>query len=93
MWMMSDGTVLDAAIVTSGGPVVLREMFDELLTRVPGEQRPSEVTVWPAAKARFRDLDYPDVEIRKDLFLKIVAEDQADAGFFPWDLTTRSPSS
>ena len=88
-WISSRGDVLDAAIVEAKGPVVLRQMLDALMKSQPAHELPTRLVVWPTARAAFRDLIYPPVTVERNLFLKIVFEDRADAGFFPGDLEVR----
>jgi len=90
VWMTSGGTLVDTAIVTGHGPTVLRRMLDEQLARVEADRRPSHVRVWPSVKAAFRDLSFPTVEVEKDLFLKVVVEDQCSFGHLPHDAPVRN---
>lgn len=88
-WITRSGDVLDAVIVEGHGPSVLRELFCELLARAGAHRGPAEVVVWPSARAAFRDLQYPEIRVERDLFLSVVIEDQADAGFIPGRLAVR----
>ena len=83
VWMAPVGTLLDVAIVSARGPAVLRQMLDAQLLRADAHARPSKITVWPSVEKAFRDLSFPEVEVRKDAFLKVVVEDQCSFGHLP----------
>ena len=88
-WITSAGRVVDAAIVDGHGPTVLGEMLGELLQRVPADQRPDELVVWPADRAAVGGLQFPPVTLERDGFLKVVVWDQWYAGAYPDRLSVR----
>lgn len=88
-WITASGHLLTAAIVEAKGPAVLRQLFSELMERLPSEELPTRVVVWPTARAAFRDVVYPPVTVEKNEFLRVVVEDQADAGMIPGNLEVR----
>ena len=88
-WITGSGHVLKAAIVESKAPSVLRQLFDELMKSEPPQKLPTQLVVWPVARAAFRDVVYPPVIVKKDMFFKVVIEDQGDFGRFPGELPVR----
>lgn len=93
VWITHDGTLIDACIVRGHGPTLLRDLLDEVLALAPPEERATELVVWPAVAKAFADLEFPQVEVRRDEFLRIVVEDLADAGQVPQGLRTRCPAA
>lgn len=88
-WITASGHLLRAAIVEAKGPAVLRQLFDELMEGLSSEELPTRLIVWPTARAAFRDVVYPPVTVEKNEFLRVVVEDQADAGRIPGNLEVR----
>mgnify|MGYP000238488656 CR=1 FL=1 len=88
--MAPGGMLVDTAIVSARGPALLRRMLDAQLLHVEGHKRPTRVTVWPSVEKAFRDLSFPQVEVRKDEFLEVVVEDQCSFGHLPHGVPVRA---
>lgn len=88
-WMTHELSLACAAIVEGNGNAVLRQLLDEEIARLPPERRPTELVVWPSAKAAVRGSSLP-VTIQKNEFVRVILDDMSCAGTLRREIPVRA---